>query len=270
MVRRPRPGHPLPMGSAPPPPPPPPGRRGPGAGGAAAPPLPPPPTATLSFDPPEEGAGGLEDLSSLAFTDANAVYRLRQLQAALAAAVAAERYGEAATLRDEIAAAVAGAADPAEMAVLAANDAFYAALHAGDADAMGRVWVDSPAATCAHPFVPSTAGWQGVVNSWRVVFAMGRPTAVRVREVRMVMGANLAVVTCVQEVETVRGGQTLGGVRAAVNLFQPVPAEGGWRMVHHHSSPFGEVEVGGGERRGGGQDGPGGGGGGEPRSPPRG
>lgn len=197
MVRRPRPGHPLPMGSAPPPPPPPPGRRGPGAGGAAAPPPPPPPTATLSFDPPEEGAGGLEDLSSLAFTDANAVYRLRQLQAALAAAVAAERYGEAATLRDEIAAAVAGAADPAEMAVLAANDAFYAALHAGDADAMGRVWVDSPAATCAHPFVPSAAGWQGVVNSWRVVFAMGRPTAVRVREVRMVMGANLAVVTCV-------------------------------------------------------------------------
>ncbi|GAB0495651.1 hypothetical protein MMPV_006955 [Pyropia vietnamensis] len=203
--------------------------------------LPSTPSATLSFDPPEEGAGGLEDLSALAFTDANVIYRLRQLQAALADAVAAQRFGDAAALRDEIAAAVAGAADPAQMAVLAANDAFYAALHAGDAEGMGAVWAVSPAVTCAHPFVPSAAGWEGVVDSWRVVFAMGRPTAVRVRDVRMVMGANLAVVTCVQEVETVRGGETLGGVRAAINLFQPSPAEGVWRMVHHHSSPFEEV-----------------------------
>lgn len=224
----------------------------------------PPPTAILSFDPPEEGGGGIEDLSALAFTDANAIYRLRQLQAALAEAVTAQRFGDAATLRDEIAAAVAGAADPTQMAVLAANDAFYAALHAGDAEGMGAVWAVSPVVTCAHPFVPASAGWEAVVDSWRVVFAMGRPTAVRVRDVRMVMGANLAVVTCVQEVETVRGGETLGGVRAAINLFQPAPAEGRWRMVHHHSSPFGEAEVGGGGG-GGGQKGTGAGE--EPRPP---
>lgn len=224
----------------------------------------PPPTAILSFDPPEEGGGGMEDLSALAFTDANAIYRLRQLQAALAEAVTAQRFGDAATLRDEIAAAVAGAADPTQMAVLAANDAFYAALHAGDAEGMGAVWAVSPVVTCAHPFVPASAGWEAVVDSWRVVFAMGRPTAVRVRDVRMVMGANLAVVTCVQEVETVRGGETLGGIRAAINLFQPAPAEGRWRMVHHHSSPFGEADVGGGGG-GGGQKGTGAGG--EPRPP---
>ncbi|OSX75054.1 hypothetical protein BU14_0256s0007 [Porphyra umbilicalis] len=129
------------------------------------------------------------------------------------------------------------------MAVLAANDAFYAALHGGDAGAMGAVWADNPVVSVAHPFVPAVVGWEAVVTSWRTVFAMGRPTAVRVRDVRMVRGANFASVTCVQEVETVRGGRTLGGVRAAVNLFQPAPGGGGkWLMVHHHSSPFEEVE----------------------------
>ena len=49
--------------------------------------------------------------------------------------------------------------------VVAANEAFYAALEAADLDALERLWVD--AAFCVHPGLPPIHGRKAVLRSWR-------------------------------------------------------------------------------------------------------
>lgn len=160
---------------------------------------------------------------------------LQALRAQLAAAIAEQRFSDAAALRDAVAAAESTALQLDDEAVLAANDAFYNAFRSSDLDLMADVWLEADSVSCAHPLAGLVTGYQAVINSWASLFAMGKPVSIAVEEVSVDVKPNVAWVIVKQDVEAVRGSMTIGGTRIATNIFQK--RRGKWALVHHHASP---------------------------------
>jgi len=127
-----------------------------------------------------------------------------------------------------------------EVAVLAANDAFYAAFDAEDAAAMDLVWAKDGPCACIHPGWDPLVGRVAVLDAWRQILSGGRAPSIRVDSARVLVygGAqsrdgDVAIVLCVERV-TQRGGPG-AALLAATNVF--VRQEGTWRISHHHAGP---------------------------------
>lgn len=110
---------------------------------------------------------------------------------------------------------------------LFANDAFYLAFAAGDAEAMDRLWARTHAVSCIHPGWPALFGREAVMGSWQRI--LGNPDAptVRMHNARAVLVERVANVICYEAI----GGQTL----VATNTF--VMEDGEARLVHHQAGP---------------------------------
>ena len=111
--------------------------------------------------------------------------------------------------------------------VLAANEAFYAAFNAKDAEAMDAVWSRSDDVACVHPSWNLLQGREQVMGSWRAILGNAdQPRIVAGGASARVLG-DLAYVLCRELVA--------GSPLTVTNVFT---LEGGeWRMIHHHSSP---------------------------------
>lgn len=120
---------------------------------------------------------------------------------------------------------------PDVAAVLAANDAFYAAFEARDLDAMSDVWEHTDRVSCVHPGWPRLQGWAAVASSWYALFDGPQRLQMIVTGVRADVVGDLAWVTCDEGLLDARGTQSV----AATNLF--ARSDGRWRMVAHHGSP---------------------------------
>ncbi|MEE4298139.1 MAG: nuclear transport factor 2 family protein [Pseudomonadales bacterium] len=110
---------------------------------------------------------------------------------------------------------------------LFANDAFYVAFAAGDADAMDRLWARTHAVSCIHPGWPALLGRDAVMDSWRRILANPDAPAVRMHNARAVLVERLANVICYESI----GSQTL----VATNIF--LLEDGEARLVHHQAGP---------------------------------
>ncbi|MEM9467427.1 MAG: nuclear transport factor 2 family protein [Actinomycetota bacterium] len=122
----------------------------------------------------------------------------------------------------------------ASEAVLAANQAFYAAHEARDLAAMHAVWEASDRVVCTHPGWPILRGWAAVEESWRrILEGPGRNQFIITNDVVEVVG-EVAWVTCDENL--VAPGMT--GTVAATNVFVRSD-DGRWLLVNHHGSPVG-------------------------------
>lgn len=110
--------------------------------------------------------------------------------------------------------------------LLFANDAFYAAFAAGDAEAMGAVWSEREPVFCLHPGWPLLSGRDAIMQSWRGIFSPGRP-AIEAEVVTHTRDDALGLVFCNE-----RLGQ---GLLIASNLFRL--EDGRWRLFHHQAGP---------------------------------
>jgi ketosteroid isomerase-like protein len=119
--------------------------------------------------------------------------------------------------------------------VAAANARFYRAFEALDAEAMESVWAHGEHVKCAHPGWPLLVGWAAVRDSWRRIFASTEEMRFTVGAVAVVVGADLAWVTCTENILSDVRGRVAVTSLLATNLFER-SAEG-WLMVHHHASP---------------------------------
>lgn len=121
----------------------------------------------------------------------------------------------------------AGDAD-AEGAALAANEAFYRALGAADAQAMDAIWARRAPVTCLHPGWTLLSGREAVLASWAGI--LGNPNQPRIvgggASVAL-LGDGAALVLCREVVS--------GAPLYATNVF--VREDGAWRLVHHQSGP---------------------------------
>lgn len=131
-----------------------------------------------------------------------------------------------------------------QAAVAAVNAAFYQAIEDGDLDGMRALWLDGEHAAevhCVHPGQPAVHGRGKVLMSWTVVMARLSYLQFFLTDLRVVVGADLAVVTCAENVladlpEAEEPNGFVGGRAEATNVFRRDGACG-WRLLSHHSSP---------------------------------
>lgn len=121
--------------------------------------------------------------------------------------------------------------------VVAANEAFYAALESADLDALERLWVDD-AAVCVHPGLPPIHGRKAVLRSWAAMLAATRYLQFVLTDVVVEMRDGMAVVSCTENLLSAADGmpETIfaGGHAVATNVFR---REGdSWRLWVHHAS----------------------------------
>lgn len=115
-----------------------------------------------------------------------------------------------------------------ELDVLEANNAFYDAFARRDGEAMGRVWSEKAPLVCVHPGWRPVFGRRAVLDSWKRIFkAADKPVDVRTTHASVHRLAGAALVVCFE----------LIGERALVASNTFVEENGGWRLVHHHSTP---------------------------------
>jgi ketosteroid isomerase-like protein len=119
-----------------------------------------------------------------------------------------------------------------DLAVQAANRAFYDAFEARDMDAMSDVWEHSDRVVCTHPGWRTLHGWGEVSASWYALFRGPSALQFILTEERVELAGDMAWVTVDENLI----GEQLGGTVAAVNVFVR-NGDDGWRMVLHHGSP---------------------------------
>lgn len=121
-----------------------------------------------------------------------------------------------------------------EIAVLAANDAFYDAFEAEDAGKMEILWAADAPCACVHPGWDPVVGRQEVLETWHGILGGGRAPHVKIDSARVLVYGNVALVVCIEHV-TAREGPG-SALLSATNVF--VREHGHWRMTHHHASPL--------------------------------
>ena len=127
----------------------------------------------------------------------------------------------------------------AEEPVRKANEAFYAALEAGDLDAMRALWVTDEAAVCVHPATTPIHGSETILRSWALIMANTSYIQFVLTDVRITVRGDWAVVTCTENVltgdERMGSDQFAGGTAQAVNLF--VRSGDRWLLWSHLAVP---------------------------------
>jgi ketosteroid isomerase-like protein len=123
--------------------------------------------------------------------------------------------------------------DPTTLEVLEANEAFYRAFAARNAEAMAGLWAAARPVACIHPGWDLLTGREEVLESWIRIFGSGGAPDVACSLAEAHVLGEVAYVTCHEVLP--------GGRLAATNLFA---REGGaWRLVHHQASPIAQGQV---------------------------
>jgi ketosteroid isomerase-like protein len=124
---------------------------------------------------------------------------------------------------------------PEQIAIEAANLAFYRALESRDLSRMDLVWSHEEGVTCVHPGWHRLDGWSEVRRSWENIFANSRPWTVACDDVRISIAGDLAWVSCVEVIRPFGIGEEDAAARMqATNIF--LRHDGEWQLVHHHAS----------------------------------
>jgi uncharacterized protein (TIGR02246 family) len=120
------------------------------------------------------------------------------------------------------------------------NDRFYHALESLDLEAMASVWLHEPGIVCVHPGWDVLIGWEAVRRSFEQIFASTTWLRVTTTASRVEIIGEVALVSCAENITGQSGDDVNLAVAQATNVYRSTP--GGWRMIHHHSSPV-PVEV---------------------------
>lgn len=120
--------------------------------------------------------------------------------------------------------------DPDEAALLAANEAFYAAFERGDLDAMSDAWCHDDYVCCTHPGWSTLRGWPAVAASWFALFQGDQTMQFILTDVHATLAGDTGWVSLDENLIAADQAQAV----AAINVFQRVG--GRWRLAVHHGS----------------------------------
>ena len=130
-----------------------------------------------------------------------------------------------------------------EAEVLAANQAFYAAVEAGDLDRLEGLTCAERELVCIHPGAAPIHGTRAVLRSWALIMANTDYIQFFLTDVEVTMAGDVAAVTCTENILTA-GEETQafqGGKAQAVNVF--TRETDGWRLWLHQASPVGSSGI---------------------------
>ena len=127
-----------------------------------------------------------------------------------------------------------------EAEVVAANEAFYAAVEAGDLDRLRELSCTDRELVCLHPGAAPIHGTSGVLRSWALIMANADYIQFFLTAVEVTVDGDVAAVTCTENILTAGEARTAtfrGGKAQAMNVFTKESA--GWRLWIHQASPVG-------------------------------
>ena len=133
---------------------------------------------------------------------------------------------------------------PGTSEVLDANEAFYAAVEAGDLDRLGELCCSGRELVCLHPGAAPIHGTSGVLRSWALIMANADYIQFFLTDVTVSLAGDVAAVTCTENILTAGEARTAtfhGGKAQALNVF--TREEAGWRLWLHQASPVGSVGI---------------------------
>lgn len=117
--------------------------------------------------------------------------------------------------------------------VLTANETFYGAFNAKDVTAMDAIWARTAPVACVHPGWNIITGREEVMASWEAILSNPMQPRIVSGGARVLVPGEMAIVLCRELVA--------GSPLAATNIF--VREAGGWKLVHHHSSPVARIDT---------------------------
>lgn len=112
--------------------------------------------------------------------------------------------------------------------------AFYAALEAGDPDALEEIWMCSPDVVCVHPGGPQLLGYEQVLQSWREILSNSGGFRLSTRVLHE-HGDDSVSVRFLNEILFTGDEQTESFTVLATNAYRRTQT--GWRLILHHASP---------------------------------
>ena len=136
-----------------------------------------------------------------------------------------------------VCARLALAAEKDEKGVRNAAAQFYAALNemfTGELGPMKKVWSHADDVTYMGPGGGFQVGWSQVLKNWEAQAALKLGGKVEPADMRITVGAEIAVVSCYEKGENTNAkGETQKVSIRATNIFRKEKGE--WKMIGHHT-----------------------------------
>jgi ketosteroid isomerase-like protein len=121
-----------------------------------------------------------------------------------------------------------------EILVQEINSEFYHAFENLSIERMERLWKHEDNIVCIHPSWDLFTGWLAIRESWITVFRNTEMIKFIITNTRVRVFGNVAVVVCLENIETLVNGEILRLGVIATNVFEQIDNQ--WLLIHHHGS----------------------------------
>jgi len=114
------------------------------------------------------------------------------------------------------------------------NSEFYHAFENLSIERMEGLWKHEDNVVCIHPGWDLFTGWLAIRESWITIFRNTEMIKFIITNTKVRVFDNIAVVVCLENIETLRNGEIVRLVVIATNIFEQMEKQ--WLLIHHHGS----------------------------------
>ena len=114
------------------------------------------------------------------------------------------------------------------------NSEFYHAFKNLSIERMERLWKHEDNVVCIHPGWDLFTGWLAIRESWITIFSNTEMIKFIITNTKVRVFDKIAVVVCLENIETLVNGEILRLDVIATNIFEQM--ENQWLLIHHHGS----------------------------------
>jgi ketosteroid isomerase-like protein len=114
------------------------------------------------------------------------------------------------------------------------NSEFYHAFETLSIERMEGLWKHEDNVVCIHPGWDLFTGWLAIRESWIAIFRNTEMIKFIITNTKLRVFDNIAVVVCLENIETSVNGEIVRLGVIATNIFEQM--ENQWLLIHHHGS----------------------------------
>ena len=113
------------------------------------------------------------------------------------------------------------------------NSEFYHAFENLSIERMERLWKHEDNIVCIHPGWDLFTGWLAIRESWITIFSNTERIKFIITNTKVRVFENIAVVVCLENIETLVNGEILRLGVIATNMFEQIDNQ--WLLIHGSS-----------------------------------
>jgi hypothetical protein len=114
------------------------------------------------------------------------------------------------------------------------NTEFYHAFENLSIERMEGLWKHEDNVVCIHPGWDLFTDWIAIRESWITIFRNTEMIKFIITNTKVRVFDNIAVVVCLENIETLLNGEIVRLGVIATNIFEQM--ENQWLLIHHHGS----------------------------------